>query len=136
MYLSWICLSPRPWKNWVDFSVCRFHSTMWVYKFKNFFEKIKLLQFWLIDDLFVIDNLFYYLILSALWDFLSGTPAVYDTDVFLSVLRLVPHRLRPWSSLKQFRVGTVRLSDPIMTNQRAFAELKSNVFLGSTLILT
>ena len=90
----------------------------------------------LIDDLFLIDNLFYYLILSALWDFLSGVPAVYDTDVFLSVLRLVPHRLRPWSSLKQFRVGTVRLSDPIMTNQRAFAELESNVFLGSTLIFT
>lgn len=52
------------------------------------------------------------------------------------VLRLLLHHLRLWSALKQFRLSTVRLSDPIMTNQNAFAELESNVFLGSMLVIT
>lgn len=52
------------------------------------------------------------------------------------ILRLLLHHLRLWSALKQFRLSTVRLSDPIMTNQNAFAELESNVFLGSMLVIT
>lgn len=52
------------------------------------------------------------------------------------VLRLLLHHLRLWSALKQFRLSTVRLSDPIMTNQNAFAELESNVFLDSMLVIT
>lgn len=63
-------------------------------KFKNFPKNKTTLVLKLIDDLFLIVNEFYYLIHAAVWNFLSGAPAIYGADIS-SVSRLVPHQLRP-----------------------------------------